>query len=236
MSEPFFCEDTCSIINNLNITNKKYFVAIYLVSIEKNKLKKNKYSIKIYLKGVGINTSSKTASTSASISGTTNTTNDIAKFYVSVLNEGVNLIYSNLSTINEFNNCNNSNTISIFNPVNNIDLISTDIMKFDFEILNIKTKRQGGQTVNAYVEYQYVNFYTNFNYDSLRAYIKKVIESTVDPYAYWENLVIYLAHYALNKYKEILGIKIKLVVLDNPIGPFIELGNHGPTYVYGVFQ
>jgi len=235
MSESFFCNNTCSIINNLNITKKKYFVTIYIESIEKN-MENNVYFIKIYLKAIAINTLKNTASTSASISGTTNTTNDIANFYVSVLNQCVNLLYSNLSTINEFNNCNSSNTISIFNPINSINLISTDIMKFDFEILNIKTKRQGGQTVNAYVEYQYVNFYTNFNYESLSAYVKMVIESTVDAYTYWEHLVIYIAHYALIEYKEILGIKIKLVVLDNPIGPVIEPGNHGPTYVYGVFQ
>lgn len=152
------------------------------------------------------------------------------------MNQGVNLIYSNLATINEFNNCDNSNTLSIFNPVNNINLISTDIMKFYFEILRIKTKRQGGQTINAFVEYQYVNFYTNFNYQLFSEYVKEVIESTIDPNAYWENIVIYLAHYALDKYKEILGIKIQLVVLDNPIGPIIEKGDHGPVYVYGVFQ
>jgi len=235
-SPSFFCNNTCDIINNLDIANKLYFVAIYLVSIETNKLKNNTYSIKILLKGVGLNTSSATATTTAGITGTTNTTNGIANFYVSVLNQGVNLIYSNLSQIEDFQNCDSSNTLSIYNPINNINLISTDIMKFYFEILNIKTKRQGGQTVNAYVEYQYVNFYTNFNYESLRTYVKKVIESTVDVDTFWENLVIYIAHNALVKYNEILGIKVRLVVLDNPIGPIIEPGNHGPTYVYGVFQ
>jgi hypothetical protein len=203
-----------------------------LESIKETKID-DTISFSIYLKAEAINRSSVTGSVSANINGTSNTTNGIGNYYVSLLEQGVQLIYSELSTINGFEDCNSDNVINSFNPLNNINLNSTEIMKFKFDILNLHVERQGGQTINVFVEYQYVNYFTNFRYNILRDYIIGVLKSDIDIDTYWENLEIYIAHNALDKFKKIAGIRINLVVLSNPID---EAGDHGPTFTYGVFD
>jgi len=232
----FFGNNKVSIINNLSILNKLYYVSIYVKSITHTDLPNKDILIEIKLYGYCINSNSKTSSASCSISGTSNTTNGISNFYVSLLNQGVNLLYSDFSEIEGFSNCNSSTSITSYDDYNNISLVTRNVMKFKFEILNLATNRQGGQTINAYIEYQYVNYYSNFDYENLRNYVIKVLTSTVDENTFWEYLSIYIAHNALQKFKDIIGISVNLVVLNNPDGQTPEYGNHGPTYVYGIYQ
>lgn len=232
----FFDGNENAIVNNLQILNKLYYVVIFIESINQTDLPNNKILIEIFLKGNGINRNSETSSASANITGTSNTTNGISNFYVSLLNEGVNLLYSNFSSIEGFSNCDNTTSFTNYGILNNINQSSTSTMNFKFDILDLKVHRQEGQTVNAFIEYQYVNFYTNFNYKPLRQYIIGVLESDLDIDAYWEYIEIYIAHTALQKFKDIIGIKIQFVVNDNPTGPNPEPGNHGPIYTYGIFQ
>ena len=229
----YFCDNVCKISNNLEITGKLYFVSIYIYTKEEESADKT-ITIHIYLNAVAINREGNTSKASANISGTSNTTTDISNFYIKLLNEGVNLIYADLSILKGFNGCNSNTAITSFNPLNNISLESTDVMKFKFDILNLKTDRQEGQTINAFVEYRYINYYSKFNYEYLRNYIIKVLtNSSVDSNAYWEDLCIYIAHNALVKFKDILGITINLVVKNNPDGVNPEYGDHGPIYTYG---
>ena len=228
----YFCDNVCKISNNLEITGKLYFVSIYINTKEEESVDKT-ITIQIYLNAVAINREGTTAQASASISGTSNTTTGISEFYIQLLNEGVNLIYSDLSMLNGFKRCNINTVTTSFNPLNNNSLESTDIMKFKFDILNLKVDRQEGQTIDVFVEYRYINYYTNFNYKPLRNYIIKVLTSSVDSDSFWENLCIYIAHNALVKFKDILGIKLNFVVKNNPDGANPEPGDHGPTYTYG---
>ena len=109
-------------------------------------------------------------------------------------------------------------------------------MKFKFDIINLKVPRQGGQTIDAFIEYQYINYFDNFNYKYLRDYVIQVLTDPIDIDTYWENLAIYIAQNAIQKFKKIIGIKINLVVLNNPDGDISEPGDHGPTFTYGIFD
>jgi hypothetical protein len=231
----FFGNNQNAIINNLFILNKQYYVVVYLETTTLIDSLTNVIFIDIKLKGNCINLDSKTSSASASINGTANTFVSISNFYVSLLNDGVNLLYSAFSLIEGFSNCNNITSFTTYNAINNINQISTNIMKFKFDILNLKIERQGGQTIDAFIEYQYINYYTSFNYINLRDYVIQVLENDTDINSYWEYICIFIAHNALQKFKDIIGIKINLVVLSNPYGEISEPGDHGPTYTYGLF-
>jgi hypothetical protein len=231
----FFCDNKCKILNNLSITNKLYYVAIYLDSDESINVDNNNIKITIYVKANVMNTSGKETSASASLSGTSNTLNGIGNFYITLLGQAVNLIYQTISNIPGFENCNSNNVISITNPVNVIGLVPTDVMKFQFYITNLKVARQGGQTVNAYISYQYDNYFDGFDYEDLRNFVIEVLTSKIDIDTYWENLTVYIAHKAVKMFKPIVGIKINLIVLDNPDGPYPEYGDHGPIFTYGYY-
>lgn len=230
----FFC-NSCSIINNLKITNKLYYVAMYLESSEKINTNDNSIIFTINANANAISISNNTSSTSASLTATTNTTNGIGNFYVSLLENITNLIYQQFSSLPGFENCNSDTSLTSYYPLNTINLVSTEIMKFKFDIINLKVSRQGGQTIDAFIEYQYINYFENFNYQNLRDYIIQVLTNPIDIDTYWENLAIYIAQNALQKFKKIIGIKINLVVLSNPDGDISEPGDHGPTYTYGIF-
>ena len=232
----FFGNNENAILNNLYILNKLYYVVIFIESINQTNLPNNEISIEIFLKGNAINRNSETSTASANISGTSNTTNGISNFYVLLLNKCIDLLYSNFSSIKGFANCDNTTSFTNYNILNNINQSSTSTMNFKFDILDLKINRQEEQTVNAFIEYQYINYYTNFNYKPLRQYIIDVLESDLDINAYWEYIEIYIAHNALQKFKDIIGIKIQFVVNDNPTGTNPEPGNHGPIYTYGLIQ
>ena len=209
---------------------------MYLESSEETNVVDNTIKFTINIKANAINKSNNTASASASLTDTINTTNGIGNFYVSLLADAVDLIYKKLSSINDFENCNADTSVTSFNPLNTLNLVSTEIMKFKFDILNLKVPRQGGQTIDAFIEYQYINYFENFNYEYLRNYVIKVLTDPIDVETYWENLAIYIAQNAIQKFNKIIGIKVNLVVLSNPNGPTPEPGEHGPTYTYGVFN
>jgi hypothetical protein len=230
----FFTDNKSKIINNLMISNKLYYVANYLDSQETNE-PDGTIKITIKTKAYAMNNSGKETSASASLSGSTNTTNGIGFFYVSLLGDAVNLIYKTLSTKPGFENCNSKTSIYIDNPLNVISLVSIDTMKFQFDILNLKVPRQEGQTVNALIKYQYVKDFDVFDYKNLRSFVIDVLESTVDKNTYWENLCLYIAHKAIKLFPQICGIKIELIILSNPNGQMSEPGNHGPTYTYGYY-
>lgn len=234
----FFGNNENAIVNNLLILNKLYYIVIFIESINQTDLPNNEILIEIFLKGNVINRNSETSSASANITGTSNTTNGISNFYVSFLNEGVNLLYSNFSSIEGFSNCDNTTSFTNYSILNNINQLSTSTMNFKFDILDLKVNRNYGQTLNIFVEYQYINYYTNFSYIPLRQYIIDVFESDIDNNSYWEYICIYIAHTALQKFKEISGIKLYVIIKDNP-NPNVEIyepGNHGPIYTYGIFQ
>ena len=231
----YFCDNICPIINNLVIADKLYFVSLYIKTIEEV-LDDKTILIKIYLKAIALNKSEHNVVSTANVSGTTNTVVGIDTFYINLLNSGIDLIYKNLASINGFEGCNSNNSITNYNPYNNINLVTSNLMKFKFDILNQKVDRQGGQTVDAYIEYQYNCYYKGPNYENIRNYIIKVLTSTINPDTYWENLCIYIAHNVLSVYKDLSGIKINLVVKNNPDGTIPEPGDHGPTYVFGIFN
>ena len=230
----FFGNNENAIVNNLLILNKLYYVVIFIESINQTDLSNNKILFEIFLKGNVINRNSETSSASANISGTSNTTNDISNFYVSLLNEGVDLLYSNFSSIEGFANCDHITSFTNYDILNNINQLSINTTNFKFDILDLKVDRQEGQTLNIFVEYQYVNYYTNTDYTRIRQYIIDIFENNVDIDSYWEYICIYIAHTILQNYNEIIGIKIQVVVKDNPNGKSSEPGNHGPIYSYGI--
>ena len=231
----YFLDNTSSIINNLELLNKKYFISIYIETIERE-ISKNTHEITINYKGIGLNLNEETASTTTTITGTTNTLTGIGLFYTNLLDAGIELLYEQFSYIEGFRNCKSDNVLKIFNPLNNISLVSTNNMKFKFDILNINSDRQGGQTIDAIIEYQYVEYWDGINYINLRDYIIKVLTSNIDLETYWENLCIYIAHTSLQLFPKISGIKIDLTVKSNPDGVDPEPGDHGPTYIYGIFD
>jgi hypothetical protein len=230
----FFGDNKSKIINNLLISNKLYYVANYLDSEETTE-PDGTIKITINIKSYAMNNSGKETNASASLSGSTNTTNGVGNFYVRLLDDAVKLIYQLLSTIPGFDNCNSNTVTSITNPLNVIGLVSNDTMKFQFYINNLKVPRQGGQTVNAYISYQYENYFDGFAYEELRNFVIEVLTSTIDINTYWENLAVYIAHKAVKMFKPIVGIKINLIVLDNPNGAYPEYGDHGPIYTYGYY-
>lgn len=228
----FFRDNKTKIINNLLISNKLYYVASYLDTKEET-LDDGSIRFTIYIKAYALNTFGKESTATASLSGTSNTTNGIGNFYVSLLNDAVNLIYQVLSDIPGFENCNSNTVISIINPINVIGLVSTDLMKFQFDILNLKVARQGDQIINAFIKYQYINYFDGFDYRPLRDFVLNVLESTIDIDTFWENLAVYIAHKSIQLFPQIAGIKIELIVLSNPDGEISEPGDHGPVYTYG---
>ena len=232
----FFGNNENAIVNNLHILNKLYYVVIFIESINQTNLPNNEIFFEIFLKGNVINRNSETSSASANISGTSNTTTGISNFYVSLLNEGVDLLYSNFSSIEGFANCNHTTSFTNYDILNNINQFSINTMNFKFDILDLKVNRQEGQTVNIFLEYQYINYYTNTDYIPIRQYIIDIFESDVDNNTKWEYICIYIAHNILQNYNEILGIKIQVIVKDNPNGEISEPGNHGPIYTYGIIQ
>ena len=108
-------------------------------------------------------------------------------------------------------------------------------MYFTFDITDLVVNRQGQQTLDVIVCYQYDFFYQNFDYEDLREYIISILESAIDDFTKWEYLAIFIAQTAYMKYEAILGIKIQIIVKDNPNGYLPEPGDHGPTYIYGNF-
>ena len=108
-------------------------------------------------------------------------------------------------------------------------------MYFTFDIIDLVVNRQGQQTLNVFVSYQYDFFYKNFSYEDLREYVISILESTIDDFTKWEYLAIFIAQTAYMKYEAILGIKIQIIVKSNPDGYYPEPGDHGPTYIYGKF-
>jgi len=231
----YFCDNICPIINNLKIEGKLYYVSLYIDTIEEVLVDKT-ILIKIFLKAIALNQSEQNVITTANVSGTANTVVGIDTFYINLLNSGIDLIFKDLSSIKGFEGSNLNNSIVNYNPYNNINLVTSNLMKFKFDILNQKVDRQGGQTIDAYIEYQYNCYYKGPNYENIRNYIIKVLNSTINPDTYWENLCIYIAHNVLSVYKDLSGIKINLIVKNNPDGTIPEPGEHGPTYVYGIFN
>jgi hypothetical protein len=218
------------------IQKKQYFIVIYVKDIVYGKNEDNNtYFIKIALDGIGLNRDNQTATANVTYTGTTNTTNGIASQYVTFFNNAVELLLYDFSYIVGFNNCSlNVSTIE-FNSLNRTSLESKNVMNFSFDILDLVVNRQGQQTLNVFVNYQYNIFYENFDYEPLREYIISILESTIDDLTKWEYLVIFIAQTAYMKYKAISGIKIQIVVESNPNGYYPEPGDHGPTYVYGEF-
>lgn len=230
----FFCDNKCKIINNLSISNKLYYVANYLDTQETTE-PDGTIQFTINTKAYAMNISGKETSASASLSGSTNTTNGIGIFYVSLLLDAVNLIYQVLSSIPGFENCNSKTSIYIDNPLNVINLVSIDTMKFQFDILNLKVPRQEGQTLDVFIKYQYLKDFDGFDYKNLRSFVINVLESTVDKNTYWEHLCLYMAHKAIKLFPQICGIKIEIIVFSNPDGIISEPGNHGPIYTFGYY-
>ena len=88
----FFGDNKSKIINNLLISNKLYYVANYLDSEETTE-PDGTIKITINIKSYAMNNSGKETNASASLSGSTNTTNGVGNFYVRLLDDAVKLIY-----------------------------------------------------------------------------------------------------------------------------------------------
>jgi hypothetical protein len=230
----FFSTNQNQIVNNLSITNKQYFIIIYIENVVYQKVNNTQYYFEITLQGEGINRNFKTASTSASLTGTTNTTNGISNTYVGFLTQVINLLYHNFSLLPGFQGCSAETSLTSFNAINNVGLTDTNVLKFSFDILNLAVQRQRGQTLDVFVTYRYKNTYQLFDYKVLRQYIIDVLTSTVDENSYWEYLSAFLAQTAYHQYPELEGITIQILAKSNPSGDIPEPGDHGPIYTYGV--
>jgi len=233
----YFCDNSCKIINNLMIQDKQYFIVIYIKDIKYSKdEKKSVYTIFISLDGVGINLNNNTATCSVTYTGSTNNTDGIANTYVDFFNEAVKLLLSTFSKNPYFKNCSLTTTTREFNAINKIGLVTTDIMYFSFDILNLKVNRQESQIIDVFVSYLYIDFYNIFDYKQLRQEILDILLNVIDANTKWEYLALFIAQTSYHKYnKFISGIKIQIVVKDNPNGNISEPGNHGATYNYGKF-
>lgn len=111
---------------------------------------------------------------------------------------------------------------------------------FQFQIQQIKTERQGGQTVTAYVRYALrdkLNFADFPDYKPMRECVLSYFQPSeaLPRDIYWEVIAAEIGKDLMKNYP-LKGVSVQLQVFPNISGSIVEPGFHGPTYTLGQIQ